>query len=470
VKLRSIAGALVLVGYVAAAAAAPLTREDPVTALLRHQTDVGSWAGQKGDQATVQSFFDDAVLFSGGDGTVGRDEKLDSSDALSTLLKRQTQAFRDASQRGDMAAMRRYLDRNLLFVNEDGVVSGWLDFAGGSPAAAPKGIKSRVIVTDWVLHHLEDVAVASFVSDQLTYFDGWTLEEKYLSLETWVRRGANWKLMGSETIPLHQDPPAATLATGAADEYVGTYSAGPGSEKKISRAGNALAISSNGAQPVTFKAEAPDVFFLPGQAAGYARQRCVFLRDAAGQITGYMSSGVLNTRIPPDVAPATPAELTSPELGQLVLRDFLVHRSRNVAVATFFHDRATPWYGQTLNQSYRSMETWVKRGNAWKMIMSQGRQILPDARAVSLPTEVLDDYAGAYAVGSSQSVTISRNGAFLSASIDGAKPFALDAEARDVFFTPGSPRTRIIFQRDASGRVTGYLRRREERDLLFTRR
>lgn len=48
--------------------------EDPVTALLRHQTDVGSEAGQRGDQATVNSFLDDEVLFSGGDGAVGRDE------------------------------------------------------------------------------------------------------------------------------------------------------------------------------------------------------------------------------------------------------------------------------------------------------------------------------------------------------------------------------------------------------------
>jgi len=36
-----------------------------------------------------------------------------------------------------------------------------------------------------------------------------------------------------------------------------------------------------------------------------------------------------------------------------------------------------------------------------------------------------------------------------------------------VLFTPGQPRTRKIFQRDAQGRVTGFLSRREERDIVF---
>jgi hypothetical protein len=43
------------------------------------------------------------------------------------------------------------------------------------------------------------------------------------------------------------------------------------------------------------------------------------------------------------------------------------------------------------------------------------------------------------------------------------------AELADVFFEPGEPRTRRIFVRDRLGRVTGFVDRREARDLQWTK-
>jgi hypothetical protein len=43
----------------------------------------------------------------------------------------------------------------------------------------------------------------------------------------------------------------------------------------------------------------------------------------------------------------------------------------------------------------------------------------------------------------------------------------LKAEAPDVFFVPGQPRVRKIFLRDASGHVTGFVDRREGRDVKW---
>ena len=69
----------------------------------------------------------------------------------------------------------------------------------------------------------------------------------------------------------------------------------------------------------------------------------------------------------------------------------------------------------------------------------------------------------------SQRVTIFRLGDELAVSANGAQTVRLKPEVRDVFFTPGSPRMNIAFQRDASGRITGYVNRRDERDLVFTK-
>jgi hypothetical protein len=43
------------------------------------------------------------------------------------------------------------------------------------------------------------------------------------------------------------------------------------------------------------------------------------------------------------------------------------------------------------------------------------------------------------------------------------------AEVRDVLFIAGQPRTRKIFQRDAEGNITGFVDRRQARDLVWHR-
>jgi hypothetical protein len=65
--------------------------------------------------------------------------------------------------------------------------------------------------------------------------------------------------------------------------------------------------------------------------------------------------------------------------------------------------------------------------------------------------------------------TISRQGDHLTGAVNGGPPVMLEAELPDVLFTPGRPRIRKIFKRDESGRVTGYVSRREGRDVMFTK-
>jgi len=437
-------------------------QEDAITALIRRQTDISSEAGQRGDQATIDKYLDDAVLFSAGDGTVQRDTKLDQNDTLSTLLKQQTQAFRNASLRGDLAAMRSYLDDQLLFVNEDGVVFNRHDFARGAPAAAPKGVLSTVTITDWVLHSSDNLAVTSFVNDQVMHYAEQTLNEKYLSVETWIKHGPQWKLLASETTLLHQDPPAQMLPADTWNDYLGAYSAGPGSAVTITRDGNLLGVNVNGTKAPSLAVEVRDIFFTPNQPLGYERPRFIFQRNADGQVTGYASRGLVYTKN----AAATQSGATPPP-GPLVLRDFIVHHTDTVAVATFFHDRDTPSYGQTMHQTYRSSETWIKRGAEWKLIASQGRQLMPDPPTLTLSAEALNGYVGTYAASPTFTARITRAGNALAASINGEKAVPVCATVPDVFFFPGEPRIRLIFQRNANGQITGYLKRREERDLIF---
>ena len=132
---------------------------------LKGQTESFTDASSRHDQTAMGRLLDDDVLFSEGNGSVDRDPARDKNDALSTLLKGQPQAFRNAGQRGEVAEMKRYLDDNVVFINEDGVLSRYADFEGVAAAAPPGAISSTVTMTDWVLHYSGDVAVSSFIND-----------------------------------------------------------------------------------------------------------------------------------------------------------------------------------------------------------------------------------------------------------------------------------------------------------------
>jgi len=359
--------------------------DDQFTALIERRIEAFSDASSRGDQAGMNSLLDDEVLFSSGNGTVDRDPQRDKVDATAALLRKQTQAFLDAGQRRDLAVMRSYLGDEVLFINEDGVVSTRRDFRSGAPAAPPKGISSAVTVTDWILHYSGDVAVASFVEDQVVHYDKQALNRKFLAVETWIKSGKGWELIASQTIPLYQDPSPMILPSDVLNDYVGTYTGGPGLAVMISRDGSTLAASTNGGKAVAYDAEVRDIFFTPGLPPGSPRSRIIFQRDKGGHIAGHVSSrGLVLTKGEP-AGPGTDPAAAQQGMQQgmqqgisstvLPAADLVVHRSGDVAVATFIHERVTHYYGQVLHIRYRSTETWIKRGAEWKMLTLQSREL-----------------------------------------------------------------------------------------------
>src|ERR1700733_3994235 len=444
-------------------------QEDKITALLRAQTNAFAEASDHQDQAAMDRLLDPDVLFSGGCGQVDRDPERDKADEISALIKTQTQSFLDAAQRRDIVAMRGYLDQALIYVNDDGVVSTLQTFRDGSPTKPAGARSAKVTISDWELHHTGDVAVSSFISDQAVDYGGQSVDYKFLSVEIWILRATRWKLMGSGTIPLHQNPPAMSLPADALAAYVGEYSDGAGLAVTISQDGNALASSVNGEKPTPLVAESRDVFYRPDEHPGYARKRIVFGRDASGRVTEYVNRKLVlkkseSTGASSQFSAALPAVSSS-----LTLRDFVVQRSGDVAIATFLHERVANFHGHAVNSTYRSMEAWVQRDGNWRMITSQGRELQPDPPAAASSRKPLEDYVGTYAVSPGLAVTISKAGQRLLAATNQAQAKIMTPEAEDMFFIAGLPRTSIVFQRNRTGCVTGYLSRRDERDVSFSR-
>jgi hypothetical protein len=154
--------------------------------------------------------------------------------------------------------------------------------------------------------------------------------------------------------------------------------------------------------------------------------------------------------------------------GTLQVDDFCVALYDDVAVATYEDKEYLDYHGQVLHSSFRMTDTWRKTPEGWRLIGEQELAVQQDPPSVAFDSKVCP-YAGRYALTDDILATISCRGDMLAVERDGKPVRTFLAETPDVFFEPGFPRTRRIFQRDAGGHVTGFVDRREERDIAWKR-
>jgi very-short-patch-repair endonuclease len=155
--------------------------------------------------------------------------------------------------------------------------------------------------------------------------------------------------------------------------------------------------------------------------------------------------------------------------GQIRVGDFKLNREGPVAVASYTNYENLDYFGQLVRTRYKVTDTWMLKGNAWVLIASQSGAILDDPPAVALPAEKLADYSGQYELTLTTHYRVGVVAGRLIGQRQGGKYVELKAEAPDVFFTVGNPRSRKIFLRDAAGKVTGFVDRREGHDILWKR-
>jgi ketosteroid isomerase-like protein len=197
-------------------------------------------------------------------------------------LKHQSQEFSDASARGDAKVLDKYLDDNVVFMDESGTISTKHDIVSGA-APPTEGIDNKLVQSDFAVSLHGDVAVTSFTDNSTVNVYGQASNARYRSIEVWLKKGGRWKMISSQTLALPDDPPAVQLTAAAIDQYAGTYDAGPKLVVKIERQGEGLVSTTNGGKITALLVEALDVLFTPGQP----RIRRIFERDANGKITGF---------------------------------------------------------------------------------------------------------------------------------------------------------------------------------------
>jgi hypothetical protein len=162
--------------------------------------------------------------------------------------------------------------------------------------------------------------------------------------------------------------------------------------------------------------------------------------------------------------------LPKPIWGKLRVTRFRTVRHGSTAVCSYVAEEDEGYYGQTIHARYLSTDTWIETPEGWRLIASQVLALRDDPPQLTLPNAALDQYVGSYALTSEVTYTIRREGDGLVGQRTGRQPEALRAEVADYFFVPGQPRLRKVFQRDANGRITGFVERRETWDIVWRRR
>jgi opacity protein-like surface antigen len=204
------------------------------------------------------------------------------AEDVSGLLHRLTQTFSDAGQEGRGSVMAKYLDDDVIFFNERGDRATKSDMSQDGPPA--RGVNRAITTTDWNCKVHGNVAVTSFV-DVVEEGPADRREQyRYRSVETWLKEKGGWKMIGSETLALQEDPPAIALDQATLQEYVGAYEASPGIGITFTRQGDRLFASVNGGSGIAQEAQARDILFSPGHGATPK----VFQRDGNGKITGFI--------------------------------------------------------------------------------------------------------------------------------------------------------------------------------------
>jgi hypothetical protein len=155
--------------------------------------------------------------------------------------------------------------------------------------------------------------------------------------------------------------------------------------------------------------------------------------------------------------------------GSLQIASYSAQISGDLAAVIHTDDEQENYHGQMLHSYYLTTETWQLEGGQWKLHMVHVNAILKDPPAISLPSLTLQQYAGRYTGGADLVYLIQWDGKQLVGGREGSAMKPLEVEVRDVLFVPGQPRIRMIFQRDDTGRVTGYVDRRESWDFVWRR-
>jgi hypothetical protein len=208
----------------------------------------------------------------------------DTRPALSTEaeLRANTQELLDAVAPGRVEVWDKFLDPELLHIDENGARRRKAELLK-ELEPLPPGLVGSIKIDRFVLRDFGDWAVADVeMQEQLDYF-GQPLRSRFRSMDTWRRTPDGWRLVGQHVGAVVKDPPSAPFDPADCD-YAGSYVLTAERTTVLRCVADGIEAERAGRPNVIYKREIDDVFFAPGQP----RTRRIFVRSTTGEITGFV--------------------------------------------------------------------------------------------------------------------------------------------------------------------------------------
>jgi hypothetical protein len=155
--------------------------------------------------------------------------------------------------------------------------------------------------------------------------------------------------------------------------------------------------------------------------------------------------------------------------GSIAIISYSANQSGDVMSVIHTDDEREFYHGQNLHARYLMTETWQRQSGNWKLLLVHVTAVLQDPKEIALAPVDLDAYVGHYSAAADLNYDIRREGGHLVGAVEGRPTVPLKAEVRDVLFVGTQLRTRKIFERDSTGKVSGFVDRREGQDLVWTK-
>lgn len=156
-------------------------------------------------------------------------------------------------------------------------------------------------------------------------------------------------------------------------------------------------------------------------------------------------------------------------VGHIKVENFRVRQTGELAVTAYEMQESLDYHGQPLHTRFRSVDTWLRTGQSWRLMAQHVAAELKDPPAIKLTSDELCGYAGKYQLTPEIQTTIKCVADGLEAQREGRPKVAYRPEVRDLFFAPGQPRSRRLFQRGPDGSVVSFVDRREGEDIRWVR-
>lgn len=124
-------------------------------------------------------------------------------------------------------------------------------------------------------------------------------------------------------------------------------------------------------------------------------------------------------------------------------------------------------FGQKLTPIYLITETWFKRDGRWQLVASHVAVLPSERKTLTVSPKSFKSFLGEYELTAGVSYVITLEGDKLMGQRTGRAKEELLSADENTFYAKGTTRGEKVFVRDATGRVTQMLDRRENNDLVW---